>query len=97
MEQELRRRLEEADWLSDENRETLMDMLDNFREVCAVIAGIPRIAPELVAEGREKLRTSWLNLLENCRKVEVAEGELLEKSSVFEARVLPKAMSIFVP
>lgn len=77
--EELRGKLEEADWLCEEDRAKLATMLGQFREICASQDANPAIGPEEAAQRREKLRGLWLDVLEISRKVEVAEGELLQK------------------
>ena len=77
--EELRGKLEEADWLAEEDRAKLTKMLGQFREICASMEADAGISAEDAAQRWEKLMTLWLNMLEACRKVEVAEGELLTK------------------
>ena len=77
--EELCGKLEEADWLSDEDRAKLTRMLGQFRELCVKMEGNPAISPERAAEIREELRGLWLNMMESCRKLDVAERVLIEK------------------
>ena len=91
--EELQRKLDEADWLCDEDRAKLTRMLGQFREVCAKMEASPAISPEQAAQGRLELRGSWLNFLETCRKLEVAKGELLEKRADYADAVREAAMA----
>ena len=81
IEQESERKLAEADWLLDEDREKLTRMLGKMRDAFASLAAIPAISAEEKTQEREKMREGWLKVLETCRKLEVAEGELLEKQA----------------
>ena len=81
--EELQRKLDEADSLSEEDREKLADKLGKFRGRCAEMKGNPAISPEEAAQHRETLRAAWLRILETSIKVGLAEGELLVKQADF--------------
>ena len=74
---EMQRKLEEADALSEEDREMLAGLLGKFPEKLAEMEANPDIGPEERARRREKLRAAWLTCLDSCLKVGVAEGEML--------------------
>jgi hypothetical protein len=85
--EELQGRLEEAEWLSEDDRAMLAELLGGMREACASMEANPAIGPKQAAERREELRASWLNALDACHKVEVAEGEALMAGAVLAEKM----------
>jgi uncharacterized membrane protein len=77
--QELQQMLAEADWLPDEDREKLEGMLAQFRKLAAELEADPAIDAAELARRLELLRGHWVKYFEACRKVDLAEGDLLEK------------------
>jgi len=78
---EMQRKLEEADALSEEDREMLAGLLRKFPEKCAEMEANPAIGPEERARRREEIRAAWLACLEQSLKAEAAQGELLQSQA----------------
>jgi hypothetical protein len=85
--QELQRKLDEAQSLSEEDREDLVGLLAKFRELCKAIARMSPRDRRGAAALKEQTRTAWLEYFEKCREEGDAHNAALHsKANLADAR-----------
>jgi hypothetical protein len=94
---DLMEKMDDADWLSDEDRTDLEDMIERFHQESELLEAASKDGAELDPAKLNRWRTGfkagWFHYFEACQKVADAENELLVKTceSAEAARLLALA------
>ena len=78
---ELQAKLDDAEWLQDEDREHLEEMLRQVTEMCEAMERREDFTEEFKEEERGRIAELWTNYFNACHNVEEKAGELLEKQA----------------
>lgn len=85
--EELQCKLDEAQWLLEEDREELARRLGEFRQLWAMMAAKPRLDPQQATTIRAELHEAWLSYFEAARAEDEAHNEELHaKAAQADAR-----------